>query len=378
MGKRDDVCKTSSQIDSLLEKLFSHRRGDKTGLFPMQKIDELQGHLHQNFRSIHVAGTNGKGSVCHKISKALQIAGYKVGLYTSPHLFSFRERIQINGECISEEAILRLLPPIMDLTAASFFDYTTALAFAYFAETSVDYAVIETGIGGRHDSTNVISPVLSIITSIDYDHTHLLGSTLEEITYEKAGIIKPNIPYVLGNKVPLLEGLRAPPSATPFYDEDNCLTAKLGLEILKIPPSAIEAGIKALPPCRFELFYDRFLLDVAHNPDAITKLIKALRHHFPQKKFHFIVGFSADKDAASCLRLLAQVGHISCVSNPNPRLLRAEELGALARSLGIEVSIKKEMSLDKTEEDGLTVICGSFYLMAPAKRAIEEWAKRCK
>lgn len=377
MGGRDHFCQTSSSLNNLLNTLFSYKRGEKSGLDSMRLIDEAQGHLHKTFRSIHVGGTNGKGSVCHKIAAALKIAGYKVGLYTSPHLFSFSERIRVNGKEISEEAILRLLPQVMRLhPKASFFDYTTALAFAYFAEEKVDYAVIEVGIGGRFDSTNVITPVLSIITSIDYDHTHLLGSTLEEIVHEKAGIIKPNIPYVLARSVPILEGFRAEAGKTDFYDDENSFTAKLGLEMLNISPAAIEEGILMRPPCRFEIFHDKIVLDVAHNPDAIKKLIKAAKHHFPHKKFHFIVGFSKDKDAASCLLQLNLAGKITCVGGFHPRLWRAEELGEIAKSFGIEVKLSEKILLDATDPNEIVIICGSFYLMSAARECLEVFNKR--
>lgn len=340
----------------------------------MRAIDKAQGYLHQNFRSIHVGGTNGKGSVCHKIASALQIAGYKVGLYTSPHLFSFAERIQVGGKKISEEAILRLLPPIMDLhPKASFFDYTTALAFAYFAEENIDYAVIEVGIGGRFDSTNVIEPIFAIITSVSLDHTHLLGSTLEEIVYEKAGILKAGVPYVLGPNVPFLEGIRAEAKSSDFYDEENRAIAKLALEHLGVPHFAIERGILARPPCRFEIFHEKFVLDVAHNPDAIQKLIRAAKIHFPQKKLHFIAGFSRDKDAASCLLQLNLAGTITCVGGFHPRLYEAKELANLAASLKISVNISEEISLQSKDPDEIVIICGSFYVMKPARQSIADW-----
>ncbi len=375
MGERDRVFQTSAEMEELLTALFSHKRGEKTGLAAMHEIDRQQNHLHRQFCSIHVGGTNGKGSVCFKIGAALQKAGYKVGLYTSPHLFSFNERIQVNGCPIPESAILRLLPPIMNMAKASFFDYTTALAFAYFAEEKVDYAVIEVGIGGRFDSTNVIQPVLSVITSIDYDHTHLLGSSLEEIAHEKAGIIKERVPYILGHKVPILEGPRASAAKTEFYDEENAMTARFALEKLGVPRFAIEAGISIRPPCRFEVFDDRFVLDVAHNPDGIRKLIQASFLHFPQRRLHFMTGFSADKDVMSSLALLKKAGKLTCIGGENSRLLVAGALQKMALSLGIAAKKQEKICLKEIDPEEIVIICGSFYLMAPAKRAIEDWAK---
>jgi dihydrofolate synthase/folylpolyglutamate synthase len=155
------------------------------------------------FKSIHIAGTNGKGSVSHILASVLQAQGYKVGLYTSPHLKDFRERIKINGELCSEEFVIDFtekIQPKIDEIAPSFFEITVAMAFDYFAENKVDFAIIETGLGGRLDSTNVITPILSIITNISYDHQNLLGNSLAEIATEKAGIIKHKVPVVIGKK----------------------------------------------------------------------------------------------------------------------------------------------------------------------------------
>ncbi|MBS1589912.1 MAG: bifunctional folylpolyglutamate synthase/dihydrofolate synthase, partial [Bacteroidetes bacterium] len=161
------------------------------------------GNPHQQFKSIHLAGTNGKGSTSHGLSAILQEAGYKVGLYTSPHLIDFRERIRINGQPVSQEWVINFVEKhkaLIESVQPSFFEITVAMAFAYFSEQNVDIAVIETGLGGRLDSTNIILPILSIITNISYDHQDLLGNTLSEIAKEKAGIIKPGIPVLLGEQ----------------------------------------------------------------------------------------------------------------------------------------------------------------------------------
>ena len=338
----------------------------------MRRIDALQGHLHQHFRSIHVAGTNGKGSVCHKIAAALEAEGYKVGLYTSPHISSFCERIRVNGEMISIEAVESLLPPIMRCGEGTFFEYTTALAFAYFEKEKVDYAVIEVGLGGRYDATNVITPVLSVITSIDYDHTQLLGNTLEEIAFEKGGIIKPGVPFVLGPNVPLEGALRAAPERSGFYDVENSSIAKLSLETLGVSKEATLEGIKVRPPCRFEILAERYVLDVAHNPDGIKKLVSAARVHFPVAKFRFIVGFSRDKDAAQSLKILAEAGSVVCVGGSYERLFSAEELSALCPGVASAPSIGK--ALEKVRTDEVAIVCGSFYIMDDARRSIESWA----
>lgn len=177
----------------------------KEGLSNTLALDRHFGHPHQAFKTIHIAGTNGKGSCSHTIAAILQAAGYKVGLYTSPHLVDFRERIRVNGQPISEQRVVDFLAKersFFEPLHPSFFELTTALAFLYFKEQHVDVAVVEVGLGGRLDCTNIISPELSIITNISFDHTQFLGNTLAKIAGEKAGIIKPQTPVVIGEDVP--------------------------------------------------------------------------------------------------------------------------------------------------------------------------------
>lgn len=165
---------------------------------------------HKRFSSIHIAGTNGKGSVSHMLAAILQVAGYKTGLYTSPHLRDFRERIRLNGEMISEMEVIQFVADQknnIEEIEPSFFEATVAMAFQYFAENKVDIAIIETGLGGRLDSTNIITPLLSVITNIGLDHTNILGTTLPEIAFEKAGIIKPSIPVVIGERQQEIENV---------------------------------------------------------------------------------------------------------------------------------------------------------------------------
>ena len=175
--------------------------GYKVGLDNMQALDDHFGHPHQQFRSIHIGGTNGKGSVSHTLAAMLQVCGYRVGLYTSPHLVDFRERIRVNGKPIPEDYVVRFVESqreFLELIKPSFFEITTAMAFKYFAEDNVDIAVIEVGLGGRLDSTNIITPILSVITNVSLDHTQLLGSTVEQIAKEKAGIMKKGVPCIIG------------------------------------------------------------------------------------------------------------------------------------------------------------------------------------
>lgn len=173
----------------------------KEGLQNTLALDKHFNHPHTNFKTIHIAGTNGKGSCSHSLASILQEAGYKVGLYTSPHLVDFRERIRVNGQCISEERVVKFVEDerkFFEPLHPSFFELTTALAFKYFDEQKVDIAIIEVGLGGRLDCTNIISPILSIITNISFDHTQFLGDTLAKIAAEKAGIIKKGVPVIIG------------------------------------------------------------------------------------------------------------------------------------------------------------------------------------
>lgn len=199
--------KYSEAIKYLFEQLPMYQRvgpaAYKNNLDNTLALDEMFNHPHHNFKSIHVAGTNGKGSVSHLLAAVLQSAGYKVGLYTSPHLKDYRERIKVNGEMISEKAVCNFLDIFIDknqniLLEPSFFELSVLMAFDYFAKMKVDFAVVEVGLGGRLDSTNIILPQLSVITNISLDHIQLLGNTLEKIAAEKAGIVKMNVPVVIG------------------------------------------------------------------------------------------------------------------------------------------------------------------------------------
>lgn len=200
----------------------------KPGLANMIALDNHFGNPHRQFKTIHVAGTNGKGSCSHTLASILQEEGYKVGLYTSPHLVDFRERIRVNGIPVSREEVVKFVAEEKDFFEPlhpSFFELTTALAFKYFAESRVDIAVIEVGLGGRLDSTNIITPIISIITNISMDHTQFLGDTLERIAGEKAGIIKPHVPVIIGETVPetkpVFLGKAEETEAPVYFAEDN-------------------------------------------------------------------------------------------------------------------------------------------------------------
>jgi len=203
------------------------KEGYKEGLDNTLAFDEKYGHPHRKYKTIHVAGTNGKGSVSHTLAAILQSSGYKVGLYTSPHLVSFRERIRINGEMIDEDYVVRFVADnhnFIESVHPSFFEVVTAMAFNYFADKEVDFAVIEVGLGGRLDCTNIITPILSVITNISFDHTQFLGDTLAKIAAEKAGIMKPGVPVVIGETTPETHPVfadKAKEVGCPIYFAEN-------------------------------------------------------------------------------------------------------------------------------------------------------------
>lgn len=210
----------------------------KPGLQTTHELDEHFSHPHRQYKTIHIAGTNGKGSCSHTIAAILQSQGYKVGLYTSPHLVDFRERIRVNGECLPEQYVIDFVEEnraFFEPLHPSFFELTTAMAFKYFAEQKVDYAVIEVGLGGRLDCTNIITPVLSVITNISFDHTQFLGNTLTEIAGEKAGIIKPDVPVVIGEYIeetrPVFEKVAEERHSPILFAQDEDISMNVDMEL---------------------------------------------------------------------------------------------------------------------------------------------------
>jgi len=375
---------------SVLEKTFSlsKKKGMNCSLSNIKRLCEIHNHPELAFPTIHVAGTNGKGSVCTKIASALQQAGWKVGLYTSPHIATFRERIRINGEFISETEIATLFGQIK--AKATFFEIATLIAFLYFRAQEVDVAIIETGLGGTWDATNVVMPLLSVITSIGFDHTELLGDSLEKIAFEKAGIIKKGVPVVLGPDLPsaVLRSVARERGSPAYqscyrdrdYDRENQETARIALELLRsrfqLTDEAIRIGLQAKPPCRFEQHQiegKTVIFDVAHNTHGFARLLEKLDH----RPCRFIVGFSAGKDIAECARLIESKAHaIHLVSGPHPRLASVDAIQAafshpqLYPEETIADAIRK--ALQGPEE--ILVIAGSFFIMQAARKAcgIEE------
>lgn len=360
-------------MNDLFEKLFSRLNQRGKDLTPVYDLDAKLGFPHKSFKTVHVGGTNGKGSVARKMAKALEFEGFKVGLYTSPHIRDVRERIQINEDLIPLEDFRRHLDQILPMSLnLGFFDIITAIAFCYFKERKVDWAVIEVGLGGAYDATNVIFPEIAIITSIGMDHMELLGNSLQEIATEKGGIAKRGIPLVTGPTAApfFLKSIQV--EGAPFFDLENQQIAKKALEILLISQGSIEKGIKTRPPCRFEV-RGNVILDVAHNPDGFRKLLEALQLHFPSvKKFHFIVAFSKTKDWKSCLEIIIPfAATITVATIDKERMERAEVIRDYLPSVSISSCIETSL-----KTDGWNVICGSFYLMDQALLAIASKEKR--
>lgn len=392
----------------LLHRLYSRTadKGIKLGLENMHLLLNAIGNPEKTIRCIHVAGTNGKGSVCTKIASALQAEGFKVGLYTSPHISTYRERIQINRQMIAEEAITPLLQYLLSVAdehnvPATFFEITTLAALKYFADQRADYAVLETGLGGRLDATNAVIPILSIITSISFDHMELLGNTIEAIAQEKAGIIKPQVTVIIGPRVPspIIKNI-AEQRDSPWeqvrghfatFDAENSQTARQALEYLQISKVSIEQGLLTLPPCRLESYPGTELkhsqvqhlpewvvLDVAHNPDGLLHLFNALKNKFPNQKIRVLCSFSKSKDLRSCLKIIqanAEFMHITQAANP--RAASVKELDSLLYELDVS---KTDYVTHKNPEEGIKValehaylageilvICGTFFIMSQAR-----------
>jgi dihydrofolate synthase / folylpolyglutamate synthase len=381
------------------------------------------------FKSIHIAGTNGKGSTSHMLAAILQQNGYKTGLYTSPHLKDFRERIKINGEEISKDFVFDFVQKTKTLSEKiqpSFFELTVAMAFDYFAQQQVDIAVIETGLGGRLDSTNVISPILSIITNIGYDHMNILGDTLDKIAYEKAGIIKANIPVVIGEYLPQTKNIfeqkaTAENAAITFVQDEykssnvqynvNHLSldvtnsthnitehftldlngiyqAKNLCTVLCAEGILIEQGFKLTEPNekialanvkkitglhgRWEVIAQNptVIIDVAHNEDGIKQVISQLEMvSSDSSTYHFVMGMVKDKDVDKVLSILPKNAHYYFSNAHIPRALPHKELqqkAALHNLSGDSFDdVNKAIVAAKqyAKENNVIVVCGSVFLV---------------
>ena len=380
-----------------------------------------------SFKSLHIAGTNGKGSTSHMLASIFQAAGYKTGLYTSPHLKDFRERIKVNGQMMPKEAVVefvRDIIPTIDKIEPSFFEITVGMAFQYFKNEKVDIAIIETGLGGRLDSTNIIHPELSIITNIGWDHMNLLGNSLAEIAYEKAGIIKKNTPVVIGQWLPetkpVFNNKAAEESApihfasdhyyssewtyshhhlkvtianktsddreeyeldlTGIYQISNLITVLESVEQLKqlswpLTKEVVKKGLSNAKRTtglggRWEQIHRKpdIILDVAHNEDGIRQVLSQLEltDHY---HLHWVIGMVKDKEVGKVLQLLPKEATYYFTKAQIPRAMEEKELAEQATSIGLEgsnysdVNTAVRAALAASNENDLILVCGSVFLV---------------
>ena len=425
----------SETLSYLYEQLPMFQRvgaaGFKKGLGNTLVLAEALGHPERKFRSVHVAGTNGKGSSSHLLAAVLQAAGYKVGLYTSPHLREFTERIRVNGQELPPDYLVAWVArwrPLFEQVQPSFFEMCVALAFAYFAEQRVDVAIIEVGLGGRFDSTNIITPLVSLITNISYDHQALLGNTLPEIAGEKAGIIKTGVPVVVSQTQPAVAevfrreaaaklahlvfadeiyrtefsgeispetGLR--PLAIAQHGRPYLPNAELGLpgdyQQLNLPgvlatldelralgfrltEAAVRTGLRQVGPLtglrgRWTVIGRRPLVvcDTGHNAAGVGMVVNQLRR-LPHQRLHLVIGTVNDKDVASMLALLPAEGIYYFCAAQIPRALPAAALAQQAAAIGLQgeafdsVSAAVAAARAAATPDDVVFIGGSTFVVA--------------
>lgn len=404
----------------------------KTGFTNILALCELLGNPQKKGKFTHVAGTNGKGSVSHMLASILQSAGYVTGLYTSPHLKDFRERIKINGKMISESDVMDFiekLQPEIEKIQPSFFEITVAMAFDFFANNNTDISIIETGLGGRLDSTNIITPILSVITNIGYDHMQVLGDTLEKIAAEKAGIIKPNVPVVIGEKqdatakvfIDKATELNASLSFAQDYlqvanwqHDDNYLVVDVAqknktdhqqyrldltaqyqiknlLSVLQscstlktmgldITDEAIHTGLSNTKKQtglhgRWETIHQHphIVLDVAHNESGMIELLNQLEttsYH----KLHIVLGMVKDKDIDHVLPLFPKTATYYFTNADMPRAIQAEELRTKASLYDlngysyINVNVAIKVAIAHAHNADLILVCGSVFLVGEVEK----------
>ena len=400
----------------------------KADLNNIRTLSKELGNPEKKFKSVHVAGTNGKGSTSHMLAAILQKAGYKTGLYTSPHLHDFRERIRINGQMIPEIKVTgftgRIRESIEQLNP-SFFEITVAMAFDWFAEEQIDIAVIEVGLGGRLDSTNIIIPEVSVITNISYDHTDLLGNTLQKIAFEKAGIIKPGIPVVIGEeqadiKNVFLQVAEENNSQIHFasqkrfpgewksegnllfvqltevhnntkknfhldlpglYQLKNIVTVAEVISILNqkgflITDSAMQQALKQVKSLtglhgRWEILHENPLLvtDVGHNEEGMKAIARQIENT-SHEELHIVIGMVKDKSIENILRHLPRMAKYYFTRAQIPRALPESELAARAEDLGLsgksfpEVRQALETAVLAAGPKDLILVCGSVFIAA--------------
>jgi dihydrofolate synthase/folylpolyglutamate synthase len=400
--------------------------------FNLKRVEDflnLIGNPQNNYKVIHVAGTKGKGSTCAMLSSILTKSGLITGFYSSPHMIEFNERIRIGRTFISNQEIIYyinlLIPAIDRIPELTTFEIITGLAFKYFADKHVDIAVIEVGLGGRFDATNVVTPEISVITSISFDHTKILGNSLKKIAFEKAGIIKPGIPVIVSKqkKAPLIEINRiafernANVVYVPeFYTTklityslegqifdlyknseklfqvflsllgdhqiDNAVTAfacieQLNKKDIKISYETIIAGFQDLSwPGRFEVINKKplFIVDSAHNLDSFRKLKKTIQKYLPDKKIILVFGASEDKEVASMLEIIQPlIETLIITKSTHPRALELYRIEQIAEDLRIDCVVKEEIksaigtAFALSDENKAVVAAGSIFIAGAVK-----------
>lgn len=437
---------TSPELQGALDYLYSFiDYGTKRSyryspeVFDLGRVETLLhglGDPQLQFRSVHIAGTKGKGSTAAMIEACLRAAGLRTGLYSSPHLIDFTERIRVDGASIPEKQLVELVEKLKPHAAAlpeiSTYELTTALAFMYFAEWAVDCAVVEVGLGGRLDATNVLRPMVSVITSLSYDHTHLLGDSLTEIALEKAGIIKPDVPVILApqqieaeravrqvateRQAPLMQVNRdwhyaagerdLSGQSFRIWGEDdhgqaqelwipllghhqvqNATLAYAALQVvdrsgLAVGSEAIRTGLRSVRwPGRFQLLSERpaIVLDSAHNRDSALRLRIALDDYFPGRPVTMVFGASADKDVRGMfIELSPRVSKVIITQTDHPRAEQPETLAGTAESFGLEseivtpVAAAMEHALRSSSNDHVVLATGSLFVVGSALAAWDE------
>lgn len=391
----------------IIESLFSRRRaGIKPGLERMHLATEMLEHPENACKVIHIAGTNGKGSTASMISSCLVEAGFKVGLFTSPHIIEFRERYIINGVPVSDEQWIASwleIEEVCDKLDLTFFEISALLAFTLFKNEKCDWIVLETGLGGRLDATNIVTPELSIITSLSIEHTEYLGDTIEEITGEKLGIVKKHRPFVLNPSNPKVvfelarkrsDAMESPLHIAGYPDflgqkgvfqelqldgvlyelplagefqQYNMAAAVTAMRLLSLDEETIQEGIrKVFIPARLQriaIGNRTFVFDVAHNPQALEILTASLKVLYPDSQLHFLVGMMKDKELRESMKILDRcAASINTITPSIPRACGAEELIKYsAHTQGEAYDTVVDAIGACKEKEGIAVVTGSFY-----------------
>lgn len=438
----DQYQKTLDYIYSFVDYSLTHQENlspENFDLSRMKTLMEMLGNPQDQYPTIHVAGSKGKGSVCAFLATVLEKQGYKVGLYTSPHMLSFNERIQINRQPIEDDELVDLVCSIRDKIDAvprlTTFEITTALGFLYFAKHNVDIAVIEVGLGGRLDATNVITPLVSVITQLYLEHTYVLGDTLAKIASEKGGIIKPGVPLVISQQddeaLLVLRQIAADRHAPMHlvgkdvqykildttihgssfevqfdsrvnadelngryqiallgdYQVENAVTALTAINVLRqmgwhIGLQSIKTGLQNTKwEGRFEIISKEplIIIDGAHNKEAVSKLLHATVTYFPDREIKLIFGISKDKNIDGMVTaFLPYVREVICTQSVHPRAMDAFELAEHIPSSQIKCSAYRSVDealgkvMDGVSDNDLILVTGSIFLAAAVKELLNK------